>query len=337
VLTAAAEPYYRIDLMDLMGSALTAGEEQALAAEALLAAGPDGRSRDIPRFWEPGFGEERYIPVGDAEIRVLHFRPPHPQAVRPIVLVPGWGAIPEGFQDFYAVVHGKAELFYLETREKGSCRILNPRADMSVSRSAQDIQAALEALGLAERRDFVLLGSCWSGAIILQGLLEGTLKAPTIVTTDPMHALWFPRWVLRYISPLLPTSAVRMLRPILLHSMVGDMQEPAQKQRIFAFARGADIRKWKKSAEAARDFELFGTLSEVQEEVFVLNGTRDKVHDPLNYPRIARELPHGRFLYVPTDESRRERMFGAVALEFARVTSGQGLPSCLSIHEKPVR
>jgi pimeloyl-ACP methyl ester carboxylesterase len=280
---------------------------------------------------------ERYIPVEDAEIRVLRFRPPHPQATRPIVLLPGWGATPEGFQGFYAVVHGKAELFYLETREKVSSRILNPRADMSVSRSARDIQAALEALGLAGRRDFVLIGACWSGAIILKGLLEGSLEAPTVIVADPMHALWFPRWVLRYISPLLPMPAVRMLRPILLQTMLGDMKEPAQKQRLFGFVRGADPWKWKRSAEAARDFELFGTLSGVQKEVFVLNGTRDKVHDQLNYPRIARELAHGRFLYVPTGESQRERMFAAVALEFARVSAGQGLPPCLSIHEKPIR
>jgi pimeloyl-ACP methyl ester carboxylesterase len=323
--------------MDLLSSALTASAEQVRAVEALLRAALDDGGRDIPRFWEPGIGEQRYISVEDAEIRVLHFRPSRPQAVRPIVLVPGWGATPEGFQDFYAVVHGKAELFYLETREKGSSRILRPRADMSVKRSARDIQAALEALGLTGQRDFVLFGACWSGAILLQGLLEGSLEAPTIIAADPMHALWFSRWVLRYISPLLPTPAVRMLRPILLQTMVGDMKEPAQRQRVFAFVRGADIWKWKKSAEAARDFELFGTLSGVQEEVFVLNGTRDKVHDQRNYPRIARELAHGRFLYVPTDESRRERMFGSVALEFARVTARQGLPPSLSTHEKPIR
>ena len=294
-------------------------------------------SGDIPRFWEPGVGELRYVTAGDAEIRVLHFRPPNPQATRPIVLLPGWGATPEGFQDFYEVVHGKAELFYVETREKASSRILSPRADMSVSRSARDVQAALEALGLAGRRDFVLIGACWSAAIILQGLLEGVLDAPTILAADPMHALWFPRWVLRCISPLLPLPVARMLRPILLHSMLGDMKEPAQKRRVFGFVRAADPWKWKKSAEAARNFELFGSLSGIQKEVFVLNGTRDKVHDPRNYPRIARELPQGRFLFVPADESRRERMFAAVALEFAKVSAAQGLPPSLAIHEKPVR
>jgi pimeloyl-ACP methyl ester carboxylesterase len=324
--------------MDLMSAALTASEGQIRAIEILLRnAGPRGNGRDIPRFWEPGVGQERYIPVGDAEIRVLHFLPPRPRAVRPVVVLPGWGATPEGFQELYAVLHDEAELFYLETREKASSRLLHRRPDMSVSRSARDVQAALEELGLAGRRDFLLLGACWGGTIILRGLAEGSLEAPTIVVADPMHALWFSRWVLRHISPLLPTPIVHLLRPILLHSMLGDMKEPAQKQRTFQFVRSADVWKWKKAAEAARELELFGALSGIEKEVFVLNGTRDKVHDQRDYPRIAGELPRGRFLFLPTDESLRERLFGTVALEFAKVSAAQGLPASLAGFEKPVR
>jgi len=322
--------------MDLMSAALTASEEQLRAVEALLRkAGSPEDGRDIPRFWEPGVGRERYIPVEHAEIRVFHFHPAHPQAVRPIVVLPGWGATPEGFQELYAVLHGKAELYYLETREKASSRLLHRRADMSVSRSARDVQAALEALGLAGRRDFLLLGACWARTVILRGLAEGSLEAPTIVVADPMHTLWFSRWVLRYVSPLLPLPVVHLLRPILLHGMLGDMQEPAQKQRFFHFVRSADPWKWKKAAEAARELELFGSLSGIRKEVFVLNGTRDKVHDQRDYPRIAGELPRGRFLFLPAGESLRERLFGAVALEFARVSAAQGLPPSLAGFEKP--
>jgi len=324
--------------MDLMSAALTASEQQVGAVEALLRqAVSRANGRNIPRFWEPGVGQERCIPVEDAEIRAFHFRPARPQTARPIVVVPGWGATPEGFQELYAVLHGEAELYYLETREKASSRLLHRRADMSVSRSARDVQAALEALGLAGRRDFVLLGACWGGTIILRGLAEGSLRAPTIIVADPMHTLWFSRWVLRYVSPLLPLPVVHLLRPILLHGMLGDMKEPAQKRRMFQFVRSADVWKWKKAAEAARELELFGALSGIRKEVFVLNGARDKVHDQRDYPRIARELPRGRFLFLPAGESLRERLFGAVALEFARVSAAQGLPPSLAGFEKPVR
>jgi pimeloyl-ACP methyl ester carboxylesterase len=299
--------------------------------ELLAADGPRA-----PEFWTPGVCRELYVTVPDAEIRVFHSRPAGATGRRPIVLVPGWGTIPQGFQDFYELVHGQAELFYLETREKLSSR-LGRSPDMSVLRSARDIRAALEELGLAGKRDFVLMGTCWGASMILEGLLAGELEAPTVILADPMHTLWFSKWVLRWVSPLLPSALVHLLRPVLRQALLGDMKETAQKQRTFAFVNSADIWKWKKSAEAARDFELFGRLPTVGRELFVVNGTADKVHDQRHYPRIARELPGGRFLYVPVDEAHRERMFAAVALEFARRSSADGLPASLAGFEKKVR
>jgi hypothetical protein len=317
----------------LMSLALQADEAYLRRVGELL--GEDGQN--APPFGAPGVCREVYVPVPGAELRVYHCRPANPSARRPIVLVPGWGTIPEGFQGFYQGVHGQAELYYLETREKNSSRILGREPDMSVLRSARDIQLALQALGLAGKRDFVLLGACWGASMILEGLLSGELDAPTIILADPMHTLWFPKWVLRWISPLLPSGAVRLLRPILRQAMLGDMKESAQKQRTFAFVNSADIWKWKKSAEAAREFEVFGRLRAVGRELFVLNGTADKVHDQSHYPRIARELPGGRFLFMPVEESLRERMFAAVALQFARQSAAEGLPASLAGFEKQVR
>lgn len=321
--------------MDLLSKALESSPEELRRVGELLA--PNGRESGTPRFWEPGVGREIYVPVEGAELRVFHLAPPRPEARRPIVLVSGWGTIPQGFQTFYEVVHGRAELFYLETIEKCSSRVHDRRTDLSVSRSARDIQSALRTLGLAGKRDFVLIGTCWGSAMILQGLLDRTLEAPTILLGDPMHALWFSKWFLHRISPLLPTFVGHLLRPILLQAMFGDQAEPAQKERNYAFIRSADPWKWKKGAEAAWDFELFGKLGAVSRELFVVNGTSDRVHEQVNYPRIARELPGGRFLYVPADESQRERMFGAVSLEFARVRAEDGLPPALALFEKPVR
>jgi pimeloyl-ACP methyl ester carboxylesterase len=252
-------------------------------------------------------------------------------------MVPGFGATPEGFQDFYAALRGRAELYYLETREKSSSRITARRPDMSVSRSARDIQQALDHLGLSPGRDFLLIAACWGAAIVLQGLIEGSLDAPTVVVADPMHALWFPKWLLRFAAPVAPPALLRVLRPLIARSMLGDMQEPTQKERAYAFVYSADIWKWKTSAHEAWDFELIGRLEKIAREVFVLNGTKDKIHDQVFYPRMAAEMPHGRFIYMPTQESNRERLFGLAAVEFSHVSALDGLPSTLARFEKNIR
>jgi len=317
----------------LLTQALHMSDEQDARVQAMLAA----LDRTAPELWDPAVGEHLMIPVDGAEIRVIHIRPERPEGVRPVVFVPGWGVVPQGFQEFYAALHGRVELYYVETREKPSSRILTRKADMSVSRSARDIRVALEAVGLADGRDFVLVGSCWGSAIILQGLIEETVEAPTIVAADPMHALWFPKWVLRYVSPLLPVFVTGLLKPFLRRAMIGDMKEKNQKARIDRFIDEADTWKWKKSADAAREFELFGNLAGIDREIFVFNGTTDKVHDQKDYPRIARELPRGRFLYMGAHERERERLMAIACMEFARVSAAQGLPPGLEGFEKPLR
>jgi pimeloyl-ACP methyl ester carboxylesterase len=313
--------------------ALCLSPHQVARVEGMLSA----LGREAPEFWVPGHGEQIIVPVDDAEIRVIHVRPERPEAVRPVVFVPGWGVVPQGFHDFYSALHGRVELYYVETREKASSRILSRKADMSVPRSARDLQAAMEAVGLPQRGDFVLMGTCWGSAIILQGLIDGVIDAPTIITVDPMHRLWFPQWILRYVSPVTPVFVTRMIKPILRRSLIGDMKEKNQKRRIDLFIDEADTRKWKRSADAAVDFELFGKLGGIDREIFVFNGTADKVHDQKDYPRIARELRRGRFLYMEADESERERLMAMAALEFARVGAGDGVPPSLAEFEKAVR
>lgn len=281
-------------------------------------------------------GDTLWIPVEGAELRVIHVKPAR-RAARPIVFVPGWGTTTESFEDYFAAVHGRAELYYVETREKSSSRIIDRRTPMSPEQSSRDVARVLESLGFAGRRDFLLAGTCWGSTLLLVGMIGGWIKAPTTLLGDPAHTLWFPKWLLRYVSPLLPLASLHLLRPILARRLLGDVQEPTMKRRAMSFVYSADFWKWKRSAEAAQDLELFGSLGDVRQEVFILNGTRDKVHDPIDYPRMAAEMPGGRFLFMPADENRREMLFGTAALEFARVRAAEGLPKSLARFERRVR
>lgn len=321
------------DRQGLLAQALARGPAESARVQALLAQA----DRTAPGFWEPEEGVELRVPVEGADIRAFACRPRSPVETRPVVLVPGWGVTPEGYQAFYESVRGRAEFYYIETREKGSSRLAGKRPDMSPAQSARDIAAALQSLGLAGKRDFVLCGVCWGSTLILQGLLDGVIDAPTVVLGDPMHRLWFPRWMLRWAAPVAPSFLLGAARWLFALAMIGDMKEKAQKARNFAFVRAADPLKWKRSGHAARDLELFGAVGRIRREVFVVNGTTDKVHDQSHYPRLASEMPRGRFLYLPTDESNRERMLGAAALSFARVAAADGVPPDLAGFEKRVR
>jgi len=84
--------------------------------------------------------------------------------------------------------------------------------------------------------------------------------------------------------PLVPAFVAGLIRPLFMRAFIGDMEEPRRKSRASELVRNADPWKWKKAARAARDFELQGTISGIPNEVFVLNGTRDGIHDQTHCP-----------------------------------------------------
>ena len=314
----------------LLPSELFFTDEQEKKVENILTS---TKKDNIPNFWNQETCKTFYVPVDDGELKILHIKPKNPQTKRPLVFVPGWGGLVEGYTDFYEVIHNKLEFYYIETREKRSSRLNRRKAKMNMTQKAKDIQDIIKYLGI-DKQDFTLFGTCWGGAIILHGLIKGLIKAPTIIANDPMHTLWFPKWLLKYIAPLMPVPIVKFLKPIFKRAQLRGMEEKVQRKRAEDFVDKAEVWKWKKAAVAVKDFELIGQMSSIQEEVFITNGTADKVHDQYTYPVMAKELSNGRFIYLKTDESMREYLMGYLALEFCKVGSDDGIPPSLQEFEK---
>jgi hypothetical protein len=55
-----------------------------------------------------------------------------------------------------------------------------------------------------------------------------------------MHTLWFPKWLLRRGAPLLAVPLVR--------AMLGDMEEPTQRERAYK-EQPADVGKQRQSPQ----------------------------------------------------------------------------------------
>ncbi|MBN2155919.1 MAG: hypothetical protein JW776_07740 [Candidatus Lokiarchaeota archaeon] len=287
---------------------------------------------NVPEFWKYEKGDHIHVPVDGGEIRVIHFKPDNPIAKRPILLVPGWAVPPITFEDYYEIMHERCELYYLETREKTSSR-MKRLAKFNMSQKAKDIGIAIHHLGL-DKRDFVLVGTCWGSSMILQGLMDGTVNAPTIVLLDPMYKFTFSRFI-TFIAPILPVPLLRLMKPFLKKKRIGDMKEKRQLERVNAVVDDAEIWKWKRAANHVRNFSLFGNLHKVHQEIFVVNSTSDYIHDSNNYPNIAHQLAKGRFLRFKADEKNREYVIGAASLEFAKVTQDE-LPESLLKFEVPM-
>lgn len=283
---------------------------------------------------------ELRVPAADGELRMLHHRPPGQTAALPVFFIPGWGTLPEGFTGFLRGVEGRTECFYFETREKNSSR-LHRRAGFSMDQHVRDLTAALEAAGLADGAPFVLAATCWGASVAASAAASvarpGTAAPPRLLLFDPMERLWFPRWILDFLLPVVPLALWRLIRPLGKAVALWGMKETVQRGRISAFIDAAELWKWKKAARAVRDFSFSRIAPAVPGEVWVVNGVRDKVHDASLYPRLAAALPGGRFLHIPSGEALREQLIASVSLAFALHGERPGPPPELASFELPLR
>ncbi|MHA1124549.1 MAG: hypothetical protein ACTSO7_01510 [Candidatus Heimdallarchaeota archaeon] len=287
---------------------------------------------NVTTYWDEKITKYLYVPVDDGEIRVVHVKPEKTSNKRILVFMPGWGVQTAGFDVLYETLHDEVEFYYIETREKGTSKLNKKKANMSIEQMAKDVQDALNFLELPGK-DFVFVTPCWGATIIFIGILNETFKAPSIVVFDPMHKLWFNKFI-NTISPAIPVWLANIVkRPIKFFALLG-MKEKAQKERTSEFIDNADIWKWKNAAHAVKDLELFGKLEGIKQEIIVFNATSDRIHNQEDYPKLATELPNGRFFFMNTDESKRERLMSGVIRELVAVDGKTNIPPVLTEFEK---
>ena len=314
---------------DIKPLELTVTFEQQKKIDAMI----EASKIDNVTHWDQQVTKEIYVPIDGGKIRVLHIKPKNPTNKRIIVIIPGWGVTSKGFDVLYEVLHNEIEFYYIETREKGSSQIRRRKANLTIQQKAKDIMKAIDYLKI-DKDNYTLVGPCWSATIFLQGLLDNNLEAKSILIFDPMHKLWFNKFLLN-VSPFIPSFVVTIiLKPIIIFFAFLGMKEKAQKERSKSFAKNAVMWKWKKAAYAVKDLELFGTLNPIKQEILVFNGTTDKVHKQTDYPKLSKELPKGRFFFLNTIESNRERIMSVVIKEFAKTEMNEKIPPVLREFEK---
>ncbi len=289
----------------------------------------------IDDYWSEDECKVIYVPVKNGEIRLIHHKPRNPISIRPILFIAGWGTSLEVFEDMYEVFYNRVEFYFLETREKTSSKLFKRRAKITMKQNTEDIKEAIDYLQL-NQTDFILMGSCWGSSIILDGLIERVFTAPTIICFDPMHKMWFSRFLLTFIFPPLPIFIIRWIKNIVQYFSLRKRKDEIQAQRLDYTFNNCDLRKWKNAAIPARKFHLFGRLSAIKEDVFIFAGTEDNIHDKRFYPPMAKEIPNGRFFYMETEESNREYLMSAIPLEFSKIKSTEGVPEILTNFEKKI-
>ena len=286
-----------------------------------------------------GTGESAGPPgAGDARPASGTTDSPQPPRPLPLLFIPGWGGVVEGFEEVIAAVDEDIELYYLETREKGSSEV-SLDSGFSMEQCAADVRDAVRTLGLREG-GYVLMGSSFGAAVALQALdrkpngsvppvppappapaagggdTGGRLPAATVLF-EPMAELWLPRLVVKVLGALMPVGLLTLLRPALKRLVLAGMREEVQRSRAELVIDSADLRKWRRAALRLADWHIRDIAPRVNEPVAVIQASGDRFHDESVFPEIAAALPAGQLYRLPVPESKREQLMGRAASVYA--------------------
>ncbi|NHJ83863.1 MAG: alpha/beta hydrolase [Asgard group archaeon] len=296
-------------------------EEQEKIVQRLI----EANNQKVPFFYEEGVCEESFIPIDDGELRIFHHKPKQPLSKRPILFVPGFGTSPWSWRHFSVPMYEKGEYYFLETREKSSSKINNRRkAKMSIDQTAKDIGQVIKYLGL-DKKDFVLFGASYCGGIILHGLAKKYFTALTVALYDPLKSWKKHRKYVYFIAPM-PPFILNVFKKIIVKFFLIGFKNETQRQRIYDYIQHADAWKWRKAGIQNFRYDVTHELKQIEEETLVFHGPFDKFHPGEHYLQIAREIPHGRYIYLKTAEEHRELLAGIIALEMGKITAKEQLP-----------
>jgi pimeloyl-ACP methyl ester carboxylesterase len=217
------------------------------------------------------------VAVDEAELRVLHLRADEPRSSgKPVVFVPGWAST---LSTWSVVLDELAtrDVYYLESREKASSRILS-RSRSTPQSYARDLMGAVEALGLADH-EFHLIGGSTGSNTILLAVNQGLLKPASICISGPHIKIPLPRWSRAF--DYMPLSLLRLARSIFLflldHGVVPRIAR-AQAHGLRAAVLESDLGKIRDSAACWRGYHL-GTLNrDYFSSTLVVGSLQDHMH-----------------------------------------------------------
>ncbi len=293
-------------------------------------------TRDVPYFYDEGVCSISFIPVDGGKLRIFHHKPINPITKRPLLFIQGLGTSPWTWRHFSIPFIDRGEFYFLETRDKKSSIFKNRlKTKITIDKTVDDIATVINHLGL-NNKDFVLLATSYCGGVILKGLIDKKFTAPTIAIYDPFVKVQYYRKLISVLR-CTPPFIIGLIRWILGNIALKGEKNQTQLERGQDMVREAVPWKWRKVGADILKFDIWNTLSKIDEEVLIFHGPKDKHHPHVLFETIARKIPKGRYFLVLSPEEKRELVIGITGFELCKISSHDGIPKTLELFEKKMK
>tara|TARA_B000000475_G_scaffold262887_1_gene248872 strand:- start:38 stop:907 length:870 start_codon:yes stop_codon:yes gene_type:complete len=252
-------------------------------------------------------GEERIIRVSDdLSLRVFIWEPANQSSKIPILMVPGWGSVFEGWRPLVSEWVQGRKIIYIETREKASAIFDNKmkQKDFIISEYIEDIEKIIEKLQRENELDdnFHLFSSSLASTIIIHGLQEKKISGKSSIFLAPNQKFRFPSWAKILIKLPLPKFTLKWLIKIAIWAVERKVEEEGQKIRYRRTLLSQNYERIRYSARYLMGYSLPEDLSNIEIPCAILTAESDKLHGMKDVEFISRKVTNMSVISIPSNQ-----------------------------------
>ena len=252
-------------------------------------------------------GEERIIRVSDdLSLRVFIWEPVKKSSKIPILMVPGWGSVFEGWRPLVSEWVQGRKIIYIETREKSSAIFDNKmkQKDFIISEYIEDIEKIIEKLQRENELDdnFHLFSSSLASTIIIHGLQEKKISGKSSIFLAPNQKFRFPLWAKILIKLPLPKFTLKWLIKIAIWAVERKVEEEGQKIRYRRTLLSQNYERIRYSARYLMGYSLPEDLSNIEIPCAILTAESDKLHGMKDVEFISRKVTNMSVISIPSNQ-----------------------------------
>lgn len=254
-------------------------------------------------------GQEQWIKVSEnVSLRVFIWKPDieSKRDLSPIVMVPGWGSVFEGWRPLLSEWTERRPIIYIETREKSSA-VFDKKMkleDFKMERFTNDIMEVIKFLDLKE--DFDFFSSSLGSTILIDGLQSKILQSRSSIFVAPNQNFKFPLWAKILIKMPLPNFTLKWLIKTAIWGVERKVKEEGQKIRYRRTLLSQNFERIRLSARSLMKYSLPDELSGIIIPCAIITAESDKLHGLNDGKSIADRIPNAKMIKVPSNQYAHE-------------------------------
>lgn len=275
-----------------------------------------GTSQHMDEHWKGvpelphSTGVEEWVRVsGGVSLRVLLWKPNDQslKGLEPVVVVPGWGSVFEGWRPLITEWVTRRPIIYIETREKASAVFDNPKQsvrDFTIEKFSNDLVEVIHFYKLGS--GFDLFSSSLGSTILIDALHHNIITARSSVFVAPNQNFKPPFFSRMMVKMPFPNFTLNGLVKLAIWAIERKVKEEGQRIRYRRTLLSQDAVRTRLSARSLIHYELPKNLSKISVPCGIISAKSDKLHGLENVKSIVERIPGAQMIEVPSNQYAHE-------------------------------